>query len=167
MDSTWTLGEHRIVIGFRPAEDGLLVTLDGVETHLERVLTHDPHEIVLRHGERTIRAFVAADGDERWLHFEGRTYHFTAERASGRSGAGVGEGDLTSPMPGKVIEVRVSEGQAVTAGQSLMVIEAMKMEYDISAPFAGQVTHVHFAAGEMVDAGATLVELHAGSENEL
>ncbi|MEQ8763075.1 MAG: biotin/lipoyl-containing protein [Planctomycetota bacterium] len=160
MQSTWIHGDEKHTTAVRPGSDGLTIDVGGTQFRLERLESSDPGEVVLRNGDRIIRAYFAARGDERWLHFEGRTYHFTLERAGGRSRGGeASEGDLTSPMPGKVIEVRVEEGQAVKSGQSLLVIEAMKMEYDIAAPFDGTVAKVHFAAGDMVDAGATLVEI--------
>jgi 3-methylcrotonyl-CoA carboxylase alpha subunit len=68
-------------------------------------------------------------------------------------------GSLASPLPGQVIAVHVAAGDHVTAGQPLVVVEAMKMEHVISAPCEGQVVEVHFAAGQRVDEGDTLLQL--------
>ena len=68
-------------------------------------------------------------------------------------------GGLVAPMPGVIIEVRVESGQDVTAGQTLVVMEAMKMEHVISAPRDGTVTEVFVSTGEQVDNGATLLAL--------
>ena len=62
-------------------------------------------------------------------------------------------------MPGKVLEVFVEIGQTVEAGQTLMVLEAMKMEHRILASTTGQITGVHFAAGEQVQQGSVLLEM--------
>ena len=62
-------------------------------------------------------------------------------------------------MPGKVLEVLVSEGDTVEAGTPLMVLEAMKMEHRIVASADGTVTSIHFAAGDQVAQGAVLLEL--------
>jgi biotin carboxyl carrier protein len=60
-------------------------------------------------------------------------------------------------MPGKVIELRVAEGDAVQAGQVLLIMEAMKMEHSVIAPQDGTVAQVSVAAGDQVDADALLI----------
>jgi biotin carboxyl carrier protein len=60
-------------------------------------------------------------------------------------------------MPGKVIELRVAEGDAVQAGQVLMIMEAMKMEHSVTAPQDGTVGQILVTAGDQVDADALLV----------
>ena len=69
----------------------------------------------------------------------------------------VAAGSLTAPMPGAVVRVLVAVGDAVTAGQPMVVLEAMKMEHTVAAPVAGNVTAVDVAAGQQVDAGTVLV----------
>jgi len=73
--------------------------------------------------------------------------------------AAASQGGLTTPLPGVVVAVSVEPGQAVQAGQVLMVIEAMKMEHAISAPFAGTVESIHFARGDRVPEGSELLAL--------
>jgi 3-methylcrotonyl-CoA carboxylase alpha subunit len=69
------------------------------------------------------------------------------------------EGELIARLPGTVVSVAVREGQAVEAGATLLVVEAMKMEHAIVAPKAGRVTKLHCAAGERVAEGAVLIEI--------
>ena len=69
---------------------------------------------------------------------------------------GAGEA-VNAPMPGTILKVNVSQGQAVKEGQVLCVLEAMKMENEIVAPVSGTVTGVLVAKGASVDTGATLV----------
>ncbi len=69
---------------------------------------------------------------------------------------GAGEA-VTAPMPGTILKVNVSNGQAVKAGQVLIVLEAMKMENEILAPKDGTVTQVAVQKGSNVDTGAPLV----------
>ncbi len=68
----------------------------------------------------------------------------------------VAEGSLLAPMPGTVIAVRVEAGAAVTAGQPVVVMEAMKMQHTINAPTDGVVTDLAVAVGDQVTAGAVL-----------
>ena len=92
------------------------------------------------------RAVVFADGQS-----------FVFERQSRGSGAAAaGDGAILAPMPGKVIAVDVAEGDAVTAGQRLMVLEAMKMEHALTAPFDGTVTDLSASEGGQVQVEAVL-----------
>ncbi len=68
-------------------------------------------------------------------------------------------GSLAAPMPGAVVRVDVHEGEHVAEGQTLVLLEAMKMELAVTAPGAGVVTGVLVAAGELVSRGQALVEL--------
>ena len=72
---------------------------------------------------------------------------------------GAGPPASSPPCPGKLVRVLVSAGQAVEAGQGLVVIEAMKMENELKAPRAGRVKHVPVREGQPVEAGALLVVL--------
>ncbi len=83
-------------------------------------------------------------------------------RAGGK-GRG-GDGRIKPPMPGKVVEVHVAEGDEVTEGQPLLVLEAMKMQNDIKSPFAGTVEKIHVKDGQNVEATTILVELKAAEE---
>lgn len=67
--------------------------------------------------------------------------------------------DITAPMPGKIFEVNVSPGDAVTADQEVIILEAMKMEMPIVAPTAGTVKSVNCNQGDAVQGGDVLVTL--------
>jgi acyl-CoA carboxylase subunit alpha len=72
-------------------------------------------------------------------------------------------GSLLAPMPGLVVRVLAEAGAAVTAGQPLVVLEAMKMEHEVAAPAAGIVTELRAAAGQQVEAGQVLALVAAGT----
>jgi biotin carboxyl carrier protein len=68
-------------------------------------------------------------------------------------------GGLTAPMPGKVLAINVGDGDQVSKGQVLLVLEAMKMEHQISAPRDGTVTSVNVSEGDQVANSELLIEL--------
>ncbi len=103
-------------------------------------------------------AHVAKVGDDWWIHLDGRI-HVVTGHEPGSSSDSSGDGGLTAPMPGTILEVHVKEGQRVREGQTLLVMEAMKMEHRIQAPKAGEIVSLNFSQGDRVDMGATLVEL--------
>jgi 3-methylcrotonyl-CoA carboxylase alpha subunit len=87
----------------------------------------------------------------------GQSYFFSTSPDVANGQASAADGAILAPMPGKVIAVDVSEGQAVTAGQRLLVLEAMKMEHALTAPFDGVVEGLTVSAGAQVQVDAVLV----------
>lgn len=69
------------------------------------------------------------------------------------------DGRVKPPMPGKIVEVKVKEGQTVAEGDVLCVLEAMKMQNDLKSPMAGKVTRVHVSDGANVEATTILIEV--------
>jgi acetyl/propionyl-CoA carboxylase alpha subunit len=107
---------------------------------------------------REHRVVAAPDGDRIWIWCEGVTAIF--ERVSGSRSAVSREhgGDLISPMPGRVRRTLVTDGERVTRGQTLLVLEAMKMEHAIRAPRDGTV-RLRVREGDLVEAGVELAEI--------
>ncbi len=106
------------------------------------------------------RAAVLNVGDQVWVHLDGTTYALRwvnplPVTAARREAAG----SLRAPMPGKIIRVAVEQGQTVTAGDLLMILEAMKMEHRIEAPYDGVVSVLCYQEGETVSADEILLEL--------
>ena len=87
---------------------------------------------------------------------EGQTWCVSHDREDGTGTASAADGAILAPMPGKVIAVDVSDGDTVTAGQRLMVLEAMKMEHALTAPFDGTVTGLTASEGGQVQVEAVL-----------
>ncbi|HAU21444.1 MAG TPA: methylcrotonoyl-CoA carboxylase [Erythrobacter sp.] len=93
----------------------------------------------------------------------GKAFAFALEtRGAGHHHAH--DGDIIAPMPGKVIAVDVKDGDTVTAGQRLMVLEAMKMEHALTAPFDGTVTELSASAGAQVQVEALLAVVEPTEE---
>ena len=74
--------------------------------------------------------------------------------------ASAGGQSVDAPMPGKILDIKVKAGDAVSFGQCVVVMEAMKMETEIVAPAAGTVASVNVSVGDAVDTGAVLVTLN-------
>ena len=128
----WLLGEYRASV----LTDGrIMVQLDG----------------------RSRIAHSAKVGDVWWVHIDGHI--FCVEKTEAGSADGDSDGGMTAPMPGKILEVKVADGQTVEAGELLLVMEAMKMEHRIVAPTDGVVAKVNFSTGDQVQQGDVLVEM--------
>ena len=101
------------------------------------------------------RLLVDVDGEIYRIRMEEETRHLIRTRAGGEAH---GRGQvLVAPMPGKVVRVAVQAGQAVKAGDALLVVEAMKMENEFRAMAAGTVKEVRVEPGQAVNAGDILV----------
>jgi biotin carboxyl carrier protein len=131
-----TMGEREIEVTAVPFDGGWLLTL----------------------GNQQMRVYAAARGSERWIGVEGETVTLTVPETRTRASR-AGAGDLTAQMPGQVREVFVQAGEKVKSGQTLLVLEAMKMEIRVSASADGQVKRLLVRAGDVVDRGQRLVEM--------
>ncbi|SDF94526.1 acetyl-CoA/propionyl-CoA carboxylase, biotin carboxylase, biotin carboxyl carrier protein [Lentzea fradiae] len=99
------------------------------------------------------RYATARDGDVLWLGHDGASWALVeAEFLVGAAGGGAAAsgGPVKSPMPGTVLVVRARQGEEVTAGQALFVVEAMKMEHTVTAPVDGVLAEVNVQAGQQV-----------------
>ena len=103
-------------------------------------------------------AVAVRDGGAVWVAYRGETYRVEKVIAA-RSRGGDGDHGLAAPMPGKVLAIHASEGDAVAKGTPLLVLEAMKMEHEIRAPKDGKVRSLKLRAGEMVALGDLLAEV--------
>ena len=101
--------------------------------------------------------YLSIDGMPEEVVFEALN-EYVAGAAGKRKQAGA-PGDVSTTMPGNIVDVLVKEGDTVKAGQAVLITEAMKMETEVQAPIAGTVKAVHVAKGDRVNPGEVLVEI--------
>ena len=150
---------------FVESGDGTLVVDEGgrvLEAAVRRISANELRFLV---GGRSVRVFLARDGERTHVAVDGRQYVVSESRAgTGRPGAGDdkaagGSLRVKAPMPGKVTKLAVSAGEEVRKNQTLVIVEAMKMENEIKTSIDGVVAKIHVAAGDLVDAEKILVEV--------
>jgi len=141
-------GEYRATIG-----EEARVSIDGVTI---AATVWAPGEV--RVGE-TGRAWVASSGDVRWVFLDGDVFETELQPEGRRRRVAAAHGSLSAPMPATVVRVEVSPGAAVRRGDTLVILEAMKMELPIRAAADGIIKAVHCKAGDLVQPGVALIDL--------
>ena len=165
----WRDGERDVtVLARRLRGGGLRLELPGGAQEA-RVRRSDEGKLEIGLGEDTFVATVvrrvAVDGGVDYTLFaDGRSRRLRLVDPldlAQYEAAGMAETAVRSPLPGKIIDLRVKAGDAVSKGQALLVLEAMKMEHTLVAPADGTIKSVRYSVGEQVAEGAELVEFDA------
>ena len=130
---------------------------DGSSFIHEGMVVHTGQELWLEIDGRKHKAVATKVGDVWWVHVMGHTLQFEVIESGASSSDD--DGGLSAPMPGKILEVHVSEGQVVSAGDVLMVMEAMKMEHKIVAGSDGVIEAIYYSVGDQVSQGAELLSI--------
>ncbi|MFI6991246.1 acetyl/propionyl/methylcrotonyl-CoA carboxylase subunit alpha [Nonomuraea wenchangensis] len=159
--TTWRLasrdGVHDVRVRGLPAESAEVLM---EERPVPARLRAEGPEVDVTLGGRTVRYLCARDGDTLWLGRDGHgwafTRHLIGDPGDRPGAAASGDGVVRSPMPGTVLVVKAQPGDRVTAGQPLVIVEAMKMEHAVTAPCAGVVTDLPVQPGRPVDMDAVL-----------
>jgi biotin carboxyl carrier protein len=136
-----------------------ILDLDGPATPLRLLsIGEEIHRVQLRPGESRGRYTLWIDGFR--FEVEALDERTRAIRElSAATAKPTGPAPIVAPMPGMIVRVNVAEGDAVNAGQGLVVMEAMKMENELRAAAAGTVKRIHVAPGTAVEKGAMLLEM--------
>ncbi len=163
----YALGEQTLMVAYRHRGKGRFdVALDGAASARVRLVSWAAPTLVLEDhdGHRhTLRVVVDEARGQFFVH---GTYGSTALVEQPRfpePGAEQIAGGCVAPMPGKIIKVLVTEGQAVTKGTVLVILEAMKMEHSVAASEDGVVTKIAVSEGEQVDSAQVLAVLEASA----
>jgi propionyl-CoA carboxylase alpha chain len=147
-------GDVETVVRYRAQRDGTFVVGDD-----RRAVVHHwtPDAIDVEVDGERATARITLDGDHVHVTVGASTASLELVPRFTVPGPAETVGGFVAPMPGAVLDVRVEPGEAVTAGQTLVVLEAMKMEHHMAAPADGVVAEVRVAAGDQVANGALLL----------
>ncbi|MCP4623432.1 MAG: biotin/lipoyl-binding protein [bacterium] len=111
------------------------------------------------------RTVYAAENDEEiFIHLNGRVVQLAKAgndiKKFSSDGVEFGAKDeIATPMPGKVVKILVNEGDTIETGQSLVIVESMKMENEIKSPTNGTVKSIHFSDGDLVGPNQLIIKL--------
>ena len=147
---------NQAIAGFRLNGDRnhkAVLSVDGIATEVDIPIVEyvDPKPFVF--GQNAPSGFFQTGN--------GQTWWVEPYRYAGGAHASAHDGDIFSPMPGRIIAVDVAAGDVVTKGQKLLTLEAMKMEHSLTAPFDGVVAELNAEAGAQVQVEALLVRIEA------
>ena len=144
-----------------PQEDGTLPEDNRIELNV-RLLSQSTDQQIIEIDNR--RQVIKTSINNHTVHTQSRfgTAAWTRQPKFTHSESEQFGSGPTSPLPGTVIAVNVTEGQTVNEGEVLVVVEAMKMEHKIVATATATVTSIHFQPGDSVDTGDLLVSLEQG-----
>ena len=140
------------------------LSLGDIHYEVKACLSEDLLSLVIDGHKLSVHGNL--DGDKLALFYQGEQFECIRHRQTFTDTNENNEGSLSAPMNGAVVAVLVEEGQEVTAGQALVIMEAMKMEHTISAPCDGKVSSIFYADGDMVSEGADLIAIEPLVEAE-
>jgi propionyl-CoA carboxylase alpha chain len=153
--------EHRVE--YRFIRTGLVLPADlSIQ-----LVSASADEVALADGNGVARSFAVARHDQDvYVDSAHGPVHLVALPRFPEPGSAVEKGSLVAPMPGNVIRLGAAVGDAVTAGQPLIWLEAMKMEHTIAAPTAGVLAELNVDTGDQVEVGAVLARVDAPQDPE-
>ena len=143
----------------------LVLDIDGVKIIVNDFQIDDQEQTFVIDGVE-LKGFVARDGDTIFVHANGETWEINAINAIDAAGLGRGASDaVLAPMPGTVVTAYVMAGDHVTRGQTLIVIESMKLQTSIVADRDGSIAEVFFSENESFNKGAQLMRFDVEQAN--
>ena len=145
-------------IEINPVNGNYVANMDG-QTVSFQVLRADNEKMDLLIDGKKVTAYVSSDMAKRWVTINGHTLMLTKTSGAKKGVRHDYAGGLIAPMPGQVRSVSVSVGDVVKKSQTLVVMEAMKMEIRIQALQDGRVKTVHVTQGETVEREQILIEM--------
>lgn len=160
MKFTFEYHTQFISLDLTPSGKSYRATIGGKSVDIE-ILQATDGELILSIDGKRVTAYVSSENAKCWVTVNGQTFVLT-KPAAGTKQRGAGQdhaSELAAPMPGQVRAVNVREGESVTKGQTLLVLEAMKMEIRIQAPRDARIRKLLVKLAQTVDREQILVEI--------
>jgi len=151
-------------ISLEKKEDRFIIT-DAEKIYEADIRFTSPNVVSILIDGNSYQVYYAKDKEKQYIFFEGLQFLVQEPLESGeefQEGEEKSKEDelkVTAPMPGKVIQINVSEKERVRKNQTLAIVEAMKMENEIKSSIDGRVKKVLVSVGELVDSEKPLIEL--------
>jgi len=146
-------------------ENNYYITYNNTEYKVNSVEEPVKGQLKIIIGDRVIKSVITEGDKEKYIFVDGEVFKVKpVDLTSKKKTKKKEDGDLSSPISGKVVSVKVKKGDSVKKGDVLMVIEAMKMEYLIRAPFKGKINKVNFKEKDQIEIGQITVDISKKGE---
>lgn len=157
-------GDRQLEVTIAKVRDGYRLDVGDKSVHVESQSIRGSTVRSLLIDGRSYETAVMPSRDGVDVYVSGDVFHVRVTdelwaRVDAAHDAGAGREEIQTPMPGAVVHIPVKPGDVVAAGDTVAVVEAMKMQNEISAIRGGRVEEIRLQAGDVVDAGAVLVVL--------
>ena len=156
---------HVYNVSVERRQDQYFVTYDNTEY---KVKTDEikPGHLKIKLGDRIIKCIITKGDKDKFVFVEGDVFKVRNIELTGAKKTKKKEKrNLNSPISGKVVSIKIKDGDKVKKGDVLMIIEAMKMEYLIRAPYNGKVKKINFKEKDQIEIGQNTVEITKNKEN--
>ncbi len=161
MQHIFTIDGERADAWLSPSGNGYALIHENTATQV-KLTEATGNRAILTMGRQETPVTIFTVNDQVWVHVDGTAHEVVLQSPIdflGSADGGASSGTILAPMPGTVISVQVAVGDAVSAGDTLMIIESMKLETAIKAPHDGVIGTLGFGAGQTFDQNAILVTL--------
>ncbi|MDR0477871.1 MAG: hypothetical protein LBH14_08065 [Desulfobulbaceae bacterium] len=160
-NNAFVLNDEELNVAISRTKNGYLLYIGDDVLPINLHKENDDFSILTVLGKRQA-VMLAVHGDDVHIHMGGETYLLKYRNPLDRLAAksrGAADDFIRAPMPGSIVSLNIAIGEAVSAGQTLLIMESMKMESTILAPRDGVVATVNFEKGQTFDRNAVLLTL--------
>ena len=156
---------HVYNVSVERRKDQYFVTYDNTEYKVETDEIKPGH-LKIKLGDRIVKCIITKGDKDKFVFVEGDVFKVRNIELTGAKKTKKKEKrNLNSPISGKVVSIKIKDGDKVKKGDVLIIIEAMKMEYLIRAPYNGKVKKINFKEKDQIEIGQNTVEVTKNKEN--